>query len=95
MLIQLGGLSQAALQVSQAVVAVLGYDPIVNADEIFELVRVGVRVLDSCEGALEDVDAVLDLLLIEPEKGPGNLLLGETDEVALARVLAATTSKSR
>ena len=91
-LIEVRGLSQAALQVPQPVDAVLSYLPVVNVDEILELVRLGVQALDSCESALEDVDAVLDLVLIEPEKGPGNLLLGDRDEVALARVLAANTT---
>ena len=74
-LIQVGGLSQAAPQVPQLVDAVLGYLLVVNVNEILELVCLGVQVLDFCEGALEDVDAVLDLLLMEPEKGPGYLLL--------------------
>ena len=95
MLIQVGGLFQAAPQVPQPVGTVLGYLPVVNVKKILEvLVSLGVQVLYSCEGALEDVDAVLDLVLIEPDKGPGNLLLGDRDEVALARVLAADTTTS-
>ena len=93
-LLEVGGLSQAAPQVQQPVDAVLGYLLVVNVNEILELVSLGVQVLDFCEGALEDVDAVLDLVLIEPEEGLGNLLLCDRDEVAFARVLAATTSKS-
>ena len=93
-LLEVGGLSQAAPQVQQPVDAVLGYLLFVNVNEILELVSLGVQVLDFCEGALEDVDAVLDLVLIEPEEGLGNLLLCDRDEVAFARVLAATTSKS-
>ena len=91
-LIEVRGLSQAALQVPQPVDAVLSYLPVVNDDEFLELVRLGVQVPDSCQRALEDMNAVCDLLLMEPEKGQGNLLLGDRDEIALARVLAANNT---
>ena len=91
----MGGLSQAAPQVPQPIDAVLGYHPVFNVDKLLELVvSLRVQVLYSYEGALEDVDAVLDLVLIEPEEGPGNLLLSDRGEVAFARVLAANTSES-
>ena len=92
-LLQVGGLSQAAPQVLQSVDAVLGYLLHFNVNKVLELVCLGVQVLDSCEGALEDVDAVLDLVLVEPEEGAGNFLLGDRDEVALARVLAAAPQR--